>query len=146
MVDRLFAGALFLIAIGYTYIAFTAIKAPFQYDPLGPESWPQLLGIAATVCALILLAKPDVKGFGLSLPTWGRIAVLIVLLFGYAQLFQPAGFILATFAFCALLSIMLGAKILHALAFGAATGVIGFFVCTRLLALNLPAGVFAAYL
>lgn len=146
MVDRLFAGVLLLVAIGYTYIAFTAIKAPFQYDPLGPESWPQLLGIAAILCAGYLVAKPDVARFGLALPTWARLAVLIVLLFGYAYLFQPAGFILATFAFCTLLSVMLGSRILPALAFGASTGVVGFFLCTRILELNLPAGVFAAYL
>ena len=146
MVDRLFAGVLLLVAIGYTYIAFTAIKAPFQYDPLGPESWPQLLGVAAILCTAFLVARPEVASFGLSAPTWVRLAILVVLLFGYSALFRPAGFIVSTFAFCALLSIMLGARILPALVFGAATGVVGFFLCTRLLELNLPAGVFAAYL
>ncbi|RAI03230.1 tripartite tricarboxylate transporter TctB family protein [Acuticoccus sediminis] len=146
MVDRLFAGVLFLVALGYTYIAFTAIKAPFQYDPLGPESWPQLLGIVALLCSGYLFARPEVASFGLKLPTWGRLAILVVLLFGYAELFRPAGFIVATFAFCSLLSLMLGARILPALGFGAATGVVGFFLCTRVLELNLPAGVFAAYL
>ncbi len=146
MVDRLFAGALLLVAIGYTFIAFTAIKAPFQYDPLGPESWPRLLGVAAILCSGYLVAKPDVAGFGLTLPTWGRLAILVVLLFGYAQFYEPAGFILSTFAFCTLLAFMLGARVLPAIGFGAVTGVVGFFLCTEILELNLPDGVFAAYL
>ncbi|UOM32695.1 tripartite tricarboxylate transporter TctB family protein [Acuticoccus sp. I52.16.1] len=146
MVDRLFAGVLLLVAIGYTFIAFTAIKAPFQYDPLGPESWPRLLGVAAILCTGVLVAKPDVARFGLPLPTWARLAILVVLLFGYAEFFRPAGFIVSTFAFCALLSLMLGARVLQAIAFGLATGVVGYFVCTGLLDLNLPAGIFADYL
>ena len=39
MADRIFAGLLLLVTLAYGFIAFTIIKAPFQYDPLGPESW-----------------------------------------------------------------------------------------------------------
>jgi putative tricarboxylic transport membrane protein len=68
------------------------------------------------------------------------------LLFAYAWLFQRLGFILSTFLFCTALSMMLGARLLAALIFGAATGIGGYFVCTGLLALNLPAGVLAPIL
>lgn len=145
MADRIFAGVLLVVAIGYTIIAFTVIRAPFQYDPLGPESWPRILGLVAIPCILFILARPDVASLGLPAKTWGRLAALIVMLCVYSYLFQPLGFIIATFAFCMALSLMLGAKLLPALAFSAGIGVLGYFVCTKLLELNLPAGVLTIF-
>ena len=145
MADRIFAGVLLVVAIGYTIIAFTLIHAPFQYDPLGPESWPRILGLVAIPCILFILAKPDVASLGLPAKTWGRLAALVVMLFAYSYLFQPLGFILATFAFCMALSLMLGARLVPALAFSAGIGVVGYFLCTKLLELNLPAGVLTIF-
>ena len=141
MADRIFAGVLLLVAIGYTIIAFTLIHAPFQYDPLGPESWPRILGIVAIGCLVPLIGRPDVARLGLPAGTWARLAALVVMLFGYAFLFQPLGFVIATFLFCTALSVMLGATVVSALVFGAATGVLGYLLCTTVLDLNLPAGV-----
>lgn len=140
MADRIFASALLLVAIGYTLIAFTLIEAPFQYDPLGPETWPRILGVVAIACLIPLIVRPDIARLSLPLPTWGRLGVLVVLLFAYAYLFQPAGFVIATFLFCTALSLMLGSRLVGALAFGAATGVFGYLLCTIVLELNLPAG------
>ncbi|WP_245197537.1 tripartite tricarboxylate transporter TctB family protein [Jiella mangrovi] len=141
MADRIFAGVLLLVAIGYTIIAFTVIRAPFQYDPLGPESWPRILGLVAIPCILFVLVRPDVETFGMPLRTWGRLAALVVMLSGYAYLFQPLGFILATIVFCMALALMLGSRIVPALAFSVGIGLGGYFLCTKLLDLNLPAGI-----
>lgn len=146
MADRLFAAVVLVLSAGYTYLAFAVIRAPFQYDPLGPETWPRILGVVAILCALTVLVRPDVFRFRLALGTWARLAALVVLLLGYAELFEPAGFIIATFVFMALLSLMLGARVLPALGYAAITGVVGYFVCTELLALNLPAGVLRPWL
>jgi putative tricarboxylic transport membrane protein len=140
MADRLFAGAILLVALAYTIVAFTIIKAPFQYDPLGPESWPRILGIVASLCAIYLIARPDVARLGASGKTVGRLALVVVMLMAYGRLYEPAGFLLSTWLFCAVFAWMLGAAVPRAIAFGAATGIIGYFVCTRLLELNLPAG------
>ena len=145
MADRIFAGIMLLVAIGYAIIAFTVIKAPFQYDPLGPESWPRILGLVALPCILFILARPDVSRLGVPAKTWGRLAALVVMLWGYAFLFQPLGLILATFAFCMALSLMLGARLVSALVFSGAVGVLGYFVCTKLLEINLPAGVLTIF-
>lgn len=141
MADRIFAGAMLAIALAYTIIAFAIIKAPFQYDPLGPESWPRMLGIVAGLCCLYLLVRPDLSRFDVSVPTLGRLAAVVVLLFAYAWLYQPAGFVVATWAFAAVFATMLGATPLKAFLFGGATGIVGYFVCTVLLELNLPAGI-----
>lgn len=141
MADRIFAGVLLLVSLIYTWIAFTAIRAPFQYDPLGPESWPRLLGIVAILCTAAIVARPDVESMGVNRTTAMRIVILVGLLMAYAAAFQPLGFILSTWAFCTVLGAILGATPVRALGFGAAAGIVGYFVCTVLLDLNLPAGI-----
>lgn len=140
MADRFFSFAILLITIGYLIFAFTVIRAPFQYDPLGPEGWPRIVGLAALPCCLYILARPDVFSLGVNQKTFIRLVALVLALFVYAWLFQPAGFIVATLLFCFALSVMLGASLRNAAVFAVATAVIGYFLCTGLLELNLPAG------
>lgn len=146
MADRLFA--LFALIAGgiYTYVAFAVIKAPFQYDPLGPETWPQVLAIVFLCCSAYILIRPDQIQMVLDRSVSIRLAFLIVMLAGYAELYQPLGFVISTALFCSLFSIMLGANRLHAIAFGCATGIIGYGICALLLGLNLPEGLLAPLL
>ena len=146
MADRIFAGVLLLVALGYSYIAFTVIKAPFQYDPIGPEGWPRLLGIVAILCTGYLVVRPDIARFDVTRATLARLGILIVLLFAYAATFQPLGFVLSTWAFCTVLAAILGATPVRALVFGAASGILGYLLCTVLLDLNLPAGILQPWL
>ncbi|WP_439528607.1 tripartite tricarboxylate transporter TctB family protein [Pannonibacter sp.] len=146
MADRIFAGVLLLVALGYTYIAFTVIKAPFQYDPVGPEGWPRLLGLVAIICAGFIVIRPEIPNLNLTRATLLRLAVLVALLFGYAAAYEPVGFILSTWAFCTVLSLFLGATPSRAVVFGAASGILGYAMCTVLLNLNLPAGILKPWL
>lgn len=140
MADRIFAGVLFLLTLAYGVIAFTSIKAPFQYDPLGPESWPRLLSIVALACIVYILWRPDVDSLHVTRPTWIRLALMVGLLMVYAELYEPLGFVLSTILFAAITARMLGAGILHSIIFGIATGVGGYLLCAVLLELNLPVG------
>ncbi|SFC86528.1 tripartite tricarboxylate transporter TctB family protein [Tropicimonas isoalkanivorans] len=140
MADRIFAGAMLIVTLAYSVIAFTAISAPFQYDPLGPESWPRILSIVAIICLLIILWKPDTDEIGVAGQTWFRLAATVVLLLAYGQLYEPLGFILSTILFGTILSAMLGAGILRAVIFGIAAGIGGYLLCAVLLDLNLPQG------
>ena len=146
MADRIFGGLLLLAALGYTYIAFTVIKAPFQYDPIGPEGWPRLLGIAAILCCGFIVLRPEINSLDLTRNTIGRLAILVALLFLYAGTFQPLGFIISTWAFCTVLAWILGAAPARSVLFGAAAGIAGYLVCTVLLDLNLPAGILKTWL
>lgn len=146
MADRIFAGVLLLIALGYTFIAFTVIKAPFQYDPIGPEGWPRLLGVVAILCSGYIVVRPDIASMNITAKTLGRLAVLVVLLFAYAAAFQPLGFIFSTWIFCSVLGAILGATPVRAVVFGAASGILGYLLCTVLLDLNLPAGILKPWL
>lgn len=140
MADRIFAGVLLLVTLAYGFIAFTAISAPFQYDPLGPESWPRLLAVAAVICLIALLWKPDVERIDTARPTWLKLGAATVMLFAYAELYEPLGFIISTFLFSALMGRLMGAAWLRAAVFGLAAGVLGYLLCAGLLDLNLPAG------
>ena len=143
MADRIFALIVLAVAGAYAFIAFTIIKAPFQYDPLGPETWPQILSAFALACALWILARPDVARLGVAPATWARLVALVAMLVVYAWAYQPAGFVISTFGFCLALSLMLGARLLPATIFALVTAVLGYVVATRLLELNLPAGLLA---
>ena len=146
MADRIFAGVLLLVALGYAFIAFTVIEAPFQYDPVGPEGWPRLLGVAAILCTTYIVLRPDIASMNVAPRTLVRLAILMVLLFGYAAAFQPLGFVFSTWIFCSILAAILGAAPVRAVVFGAASGILGYFICTVLLDLNLPAGVLKPWL
>ena len=140
MVDRIFAGVLLIVSLAYAVIAFTVIKAPFQYDPLGPESWPQILSLMAIACLLVILWKPDTDDLDVARQTWFRLAATIVMLCAYAELYEPLGFILSTILFGTALCAMLGAGIVRSIAFGISTGIGGYLLCVTLLDLNLPDG------
>lgn len=140
MADRIFGCIALIIALSYGFIAFTIIKAPFQYDPLGPETWPQILAVVAVLCCCYILAYPDDRRFRVLGHTMVRIALVVFLLSAYAAFFEPLGFILSTALFCGVLSKMLGATVKQAVLFGIASGVFGYGLCAGLLDLNLPVG------
>lgn len=146
MSDRIFAAITLAIFLIYGIIAFTIIKAPFQYDPLGPESWPRILSVVAILCSLYIMARPDKVSFGVANQTLVRITIVVALLSAYAYFFEIAGFIIATAVFCSLFSRLFGASTKEAILFGLATGICGHLLCVMLLDLNLPEGILAPLL
>lgn len=146
MADRIFAAVLLAVFIGYAVIAFTVISAPFQYDPLGPESWPQILSVVAILCLLGILWKPDTNRLDVTKRVWFRLATAVVMLLAYGDLYEPLGFVLSTILFGTLMALMLGAPKLRALGFGVAAGIFGWLLCVTLMDLNLPEGALIEYL
>lgn len=142
MADRIFAAITLLVVMAYGWVAFMMIKAPFQYDPLGPESWPRILSIAAGLCCLWIIVKPTVNAFDITRHTLVRVSLMTLFLVGYAYLFEHAGFIISTALYCGASARLLGGTIKQAVIFGLATSLIGYFVSVKLLELNLPAGIF----
>lgn len=140
MADRIFAAVLLAVTLAYGWIAFTIIQAPFQYDPLGPESWPQVLSVIAAACLIAIFVKPGIEGFGAGRATWLRIAAMVAMLFAYAALYQPFGFVISTCIFGALAALMLGAPWKGAAAFGLTAGIAGYVLCAWVLDLNVPEG------
>ena len=146
MADRVFAAILLAVVAGYLWLAFTVIRAPFQYDPLGPETWPRILGVVAAFCCLWIIARPGIRRFDATAGTLGRLLFVVALLLAYGWAYERAGFIVSTTLFCWALGSFLGAGFLHAALFGLVTGVSGWFLCTGPLDLNLPEGILAPWL
>lgn len=65
---------------------------------------------------------------------------MVVLLFAYAELYEPLGFIISTILFGTIVALTLGAPRIGALAFGVGVGVFGYLLCVTLMGLNLPEG------
>jgi len=103
MSDRLFGLAVIVLALGYILSA-TQIQTSFLSDPVGPRAFPILIGGIAIVCALAIILKPDAEPNWPSLPTFGKIALAVVVLAGYAYALKPFGFVVPTAIAAGLLS------------------------------------------
>lgn len=145
MADRIFATLLMLVTLAYGYLALFVIRARIQYDPLGPESWPQILALITIACLIYIFVRPDDVRIEVAGQTWFRLISMLALMFAYAWLYEPLGFIIATFLFAAIVAAMLGAQPVRAALFGLAMGVLGYGLCVLLLELNLPDGVFERF-
>ena len=66
------------------------------------------------------------------------MGAMVVLLFAYAELYEPLGFIISTILFGAVVARMLGATWIRSGLFGLAAGVLGWVLCVEILDLNLP--------
>ena len=129
MIALILAGAAFLsIAMGFTGVP-RVIAAEVKAWNL--SAW-ELLAVL-TLLYIVLGCFLD----GVSMMV---LTAAVVLLFGYAELYEPLGFILSTILFGTILSAMLGAQKLRALGFGVASGVAGYLLCVTLMDLNLPEG------
>jgi putative tricarboxylic transport membrane protein len=139
MSDRIVGVLLALFAGWYSWEA-RSYSIDFG-DPMGPALFPEALAVPLGLLGLYLALRPDPD------PEWsaGRYLLsqlaTVVLLIVYALLLQPVGFILATLVMVACLTVMLGARLPHALAGGVATS-LGFFVLFDwVLGIPLPPGI-----
>jgi putative tricarboxylic transport membrane protein len=140
MADRIFAGLLMLVTLGYAYLALFVIRARIQYDPLGPESWPQILAFCTVACLIFVFARPESIRMEVTRHTLFRLLSMLALMVAYAWLYEPLGFIVSTFLFSTVVAMMLGAEARRAALFGLGMGVLGYVLCVLILELNLPDG------
>jgi putative tricarboxylic transport membrane protein len=105
--DRLL-GALGLISGAAFIWGATRIETGLIVDPLGPRSFPTLVGAALALASLFILLRPDAEPEWPALSGWLEIAGVVVVLIGYTLALEPLGFIIATAIASALLSWRLG--------------------------------------
>lgn len=107
----------------YGYTAFFTMDAQLppimQRNPIWPSSFPKLLAIGGVVTALIVLCgfekapNPDAAEINyrkLKEYKFGQALVLLGLMVVYALVLRPVGFLVATFLFLAIGSIILGER------------------------------------
>ncbi|MFB9887409.1 tripartite tricarboxylate transporter TctB family protein [Balneatrix alpica] len=139
MYDRLFAGVLLGLS-GLLAWAATQLQVPFQYEPLGPKAFPIILAGLMAACAIWIMVKPSPNKWKPSRLVLVRITQALVLMFIYAWLFEPAGFIIATTVVGAVFAWMFGEKPLGSFIYALVMSVVSYFLLTSLLQLNVPAG------
>lgn len=93
--DRIFGLVATLVALAYIASAMQ-IETSFLSDPVGPKSFPILIGVIGAICGVYMVFKPDSEPNWPVLRTFGAIAVAILVLVMYAFSLVPLGFIIPT--------------------------------------------------
>ena len=94
MMDRAFGVFLLLLGL-YVIYGGLAIEVPFSYDPLGPKTFPVVLGVLLSALSVFIIAKPEKSHFpegAIRLKT----VFIVVLLVLYSFSFDVLGFLLST--------------------------------------------------
>ncbi len=95
MSDRIFGLIMICVAAGYIATA-TQIQTGFISDPVGPKTFPYIVGCVVILCSIMILIKPDTEPEWPALMTFGRLLIAVVVLAGYAMTLRPLGFLLPT--------------------------------------------------
>ncbi|MEX0285614.1 MAG: tripartite tricarboxylate transporter TctB family protein [Paracoccaceae bacterium] len=101
--DRIFGAVVTLVALAYIASA-TQIQTSFLADPVGPRTFPMLVGAVAALCGILVALRPDEDPEWPGLRTLGNLIVAVVILVGYAYALKPLGFLLPTAITAAILS------------------------------------------
>jgi len=140
--DRLW-GAVTLI-LGGVYL-FEGIRIPPAAigDPLGPRTFPTILGVLMAACGAYLMVRPGAGGAepALARRSFLQILILFSLLILYAVCLPWLGYLPATFLFVAGVAGIMGERsFTQSLAISAAFSSGLFFLFTRVLTIPLPLG------
>jgi putative tricarboxylic transport membrane protein len=142
--DRIFGVIWLFVAIAMGILA-SQFVAPFSYEPIGPSKYPILLAVLNALCAVWLIARPGPEAQWPDRALWRKIFLMFATLLGYAFLFEPLGFMLATALLTVALGMLYGGTWKKCAIGGAAMGPGLYLLFDRLLDVTLPVGaVFAS--
>ena len=115
--DRIFGLVVVLAALAYTAGA-TQIQTTFLSDPVGPKTFPMLVGAVGAICGLYCMFKPDAEPDWPGVRTLAAMAIAAVVLILYALALPRLGFILPTVLAAGILSYQIEPRPLPALLTG----------------------------
>ena len=134
--DRIFG--LCVIGVALAYIAgATQIQVGFLSDPVGSRTFPYIVGAVALVCALAIVLKPDDEPGWPPLATFGRIAIALVVLYGFAVTLRPFGFLIPAAVASAAISYLISPRPVAAALCGVGLSVVLFAIFRFALGLSL---------
>jgi putative tricarboxylic transport membrane protein len=139
MSDRIFGILMLLLAVSYTWTA-RGFDPGFMSDPLGPSTFPYLLGAVLAITGLYLLIRPDAPAVWPDPRHLLQMGLIVVVLVAYAGLLEWLGFLIATTLTVFVLSWRLGARPLIAVLTGIGVSLAVYGLFDMLLELPLPAG------
>ncbi|MFN3846988.1 MAG: tripartite tricarboxylate transporter TctB family protein [Paracoccaceae bacterium] len=124
--DRIFGVVMMIVALGYILSAMS-IQTSFLSDPVGPRVFPFMVAAVVMICALSMVLRPDPD---VEWPRGGmlmQLGLALIVLFGYAMLIKPLGFIIPTIFAAGILSWQINPRPVPAALAGLGLG-IGLFV------------------
>lgn len=135
MSERFFILLLFIVGSVYLYFGLK-IEAPFTYEPLGPRTFPILLGSCLlTLCPLTLFFhKMSV------LQIKGSVAKLVLAVLFYLFTFQLLGFMSATTISAYAIARLVGSSWMQGLLTGLILAIFFYGIFHFLLGVPLPLG------
>lgn len=139
MQDRILSVVTLLLS-GVVIFAATKFHVPYQYEPLGPKAFPVMIAGLLAVASLWLFFRPDEDKWQPSAQVVGKLVAAVVLMFVYALLYDTLGFLLSTLLISGLFSWLFGARPVTAALYAAAISIVGYFVLSWVLELNVPTG------
>jgi putative tricarboxylic transport membrane protein len=107
--DRILGAACLALGAAFVWGA-SGIETGFIVDPLGPRTFPIIIGSLLAIASAYVLLRPDPE------PEWPvrgkalEIVGAVIVLVGYALALEPVGFVIATAVAAALLSWRLGSR------------------------------------
>ncbi|MCB2052700.1 MAG: tripartite tricarboxylate transporter TctB family protein [Geminicoccaceae bacterium] len=139
MSDRVLGGIGLVLAAFYIWQA-TTIQVSFISDPVGPKTFPIIIGLLLAVSSLVIMLKPDAEPHWPAIGRLAEIALAVVVLVAYAMALPAVGFVAATAVASAFLSWRLGTAPLPAVAAGVAIALGIYVVFHLILGLSLAEG------
>jgi len=137
--DRILGAVCLVLGVAFIWGA-TRIKTGFIVDPLGPTSFPIIIGGVLAIGSLFVLLRPDPQAEWPALARGLEIVAAIVVLVGYALALEPVGFVISTAVAAMLLSWRLGSTLVGAVVSGVGISVGIFVVFHLILGLSLAKG------
>ena len=127
--DRIFGLVVTLVALAYVASA-TQIQTSFLTDPVGPKTFPILVGAVAALCGMIVVFRPDPDPAWPKVRTLGALALAVGVLVAYAYALRPLGFLIPTAIAASILSYQISPRPVPAILSGIGLSV-GLFVIFR---------------
>ena len=138
--ERIFGVISFIVACGYIYVA-SLTQLSFISDPVGPKTFPYIIGSIFAVSSLFLIFKPEFNPQWPSLYKFLEIIFVTIILIVYAYSLPVIGFVISTLIATFILSWRLGAKVTEAIIFGAVISFGIYFLFRTILGLSLAKGI-----
>ena len=101
--DRVFGLVMALLALAYIAAA-REIQTSFLMDPVGPKTFPMIIGAIGALASMFLVFRPDPEPEWPGLRTIGALAMAVGVLVLYAYSLKPMGFLIPTALASGLLS------------------------------------------
>ncbi len=108
--DRLLGAIGLILGVAFIWSA-TQIETGFIVDPLGPRTFPVIVGGVLALASLFILLRPDPKPDWPIASRWMEIVAAVAVLIGYSLFLEEVGFVVATAIAAALLSWRLGSRL-----------------------------------